>query len=378
MLALNENHLLTSPCAMFVARRKNSPTYEEYDVEYRDIDGDMRYVTTKPVDGKRITWELGGSVWEYPVAMSGDALGDGVPAFKWETVFSATQATYEHDKSVACALNDIMKHLEGIDFTATDISALCRIAARAPHELSKEQLNHIINRAQTSEVCNLGSEKATAALTGIIGSLQHLMMNQVSKAYHSKQPREQRNFLKLTNPTNNNLLIGFHKGERVRLALAGAPIADVDVVVDSAAGASGINVKLPNGKEGVIMVDGGKLSFGAYYPLLGGNQCVHTINKLEVLPKICAEPGRTLGFTVVVIGNPKDEYMTDVYHFDEYPRIDDGGYIVCGGESEVRYHMSEVAIWRQEERDRCDCAPTHFQVMPDDPQYETYKPFPYL
>lgn len=164
------------------------------------------------------------------------------------------------------------------------------------------------------------------------------------------EAREHRTFIKLCNPDNGNLLLGFHEGERVHLTLKNAPVTDVDVTISAASSSPDhIRVCFLSGEEGELATVNGSLTLKASSGALGSEGGIFNVAHLTILPKICATPGTTLGYVVTVNGEPKDNHGGYVYRFDNYPPIDDSGYILCKGMAEMRYHVSEVSIWRYEE-----------------------------
>lgn len=106
---------------------------------------------------------------------------------------------------------------------------------------------------------------------------------------------------------------------------------------------------LLSGEEGELATVNGSLTLKASSGALGSEGGIFNVAHLTILPKICATPGTTLGYVVTVNGEPKDNHGGYVYRFDNYPPIDDSGYILCKGMAEMRYHVSEVSIWRYEE-----------------------------
>lgn len=337
----------------FVARRENSRTYECYRVEYRDALADSEYITTAAVDGRRITWELdSASVWGYPTEIAGDTLIEEAKPFQWEVVLNTWVPLPKSGYSSAEILNNLMQVLEVIEAPAEDIttSALYRVAKHSPHVLTVDQFRAITETLQEMQGSNTLPEGTIGLLENISAWQYTLFGLGDSAGERVKETREHRTFIKLCNPDNGNLLLGFHEGERVHLTLKNAPVTDVDVTISAASTLPDrIRVCFINGEEGELAAVNGSLTLKASNGALGSEGGIFNIAHLTILPKICAAPGTALGYVVTVNGEPKDDHGGHVYRFDKYPTIDDSGYLLCKGAAEMRYHMSEVSIWRYEE-----------------------------
>jgi hypothetical protein len=337
----------------FVARRENSRTYECYHVEYRDALADSEYITTAAVGGRRITWELdSASAWEYPTEIAGDTLGEGAKPFQWEVALNTWVPLLKSGYSSAEILNNLMQVLEVIEAPTEDIatSALYRVAKHSPHVLTVDQFRAITETLQEMQGSNTLPEGTTGLLENISAWQYTLFGLGDSAGERVTETREHRTFIKLCNPDNGNLLLGFRKGERVHLTLKNTPVTDVDVTVSAASSSPNrIRVCFINGEEGELVAVNGSLTLKAPSGALGSEGGIFDIAHLTILPKICAAPGTALGYVVTVNGEPKDDHGGYVYRFNNYPPIDDSGYILCKGAAEMRYHMSEVSIWRYEE-----------------------------
>ena len=337
----------------FVARRENSRAYEFHHVEYRDALVDSEYITTASVGGRRITWELdSASAWEYPLEMAGDTLSEGAKPFQWEVTLNTWVPILKSGYNSAEILNSLMQVLEIIEAPTEDIatSALYRVAKHSPHVLTVDQFRAITETLKEMR----GSHKLPEGTIGLLENVSAWRYTLFglgdSAGERVVEAREHRAFVKLCNPDNGNLLLGFHEGERVHLTLKNAPVTDVDVTISAASTLPDrIRVCFINGEEGELAAVNGSLTLKAPSGALGSEGGIFNITHLTILPKICAAPGTTLGYVVTVNGEPKDDHGGHVYRFDKYPPIDDSGYILCKGAAEMRYHMSEVSIWRCEE-----------------------------